>query len=250
MEIYGILFAAPMAFFATLFYAVILALVIRCFKFLKKPFFYLSFVPLSALAVDIILILIFQSPANARQRMGPIFEIIHTVAVLGIFPSITNIFLLRGTIKKRQVLPALLICTLCAMPLALFQIYVAESLYGVYGLEGPLSVKEGELELVNQSGDRIVSGQIDVCNQDIGFGILPSGESIKIPFGLCVEGDYKFSLKFESGKSIEQHDGYVMSAKVLRDRVTVDKNYQLKIENVELKTRYDSYAKPENSEKS
>lgn len=87
------------------------------------------------------------------------------------------------------------------------------------------SKNPGSLELINQSGGKIASGYIKVCNAVLNIPELSNNEKTSFKFELCSDDHYRVSVKLASGDLVEQEVGYVSSVSHLVDSIIVKSDH-------------------------
>ncbi len=92
----------------------------------------------------------------------------------------------------------------------------------------------GSLEVINQSGEKIISGNIKVCNSNLNIPELQKDEKINFKFELCGDDHYRTSIRLASGNLIQQEVGYVSSVSHLVDSIFVKAN-SIEYKNKEVK---------------
>ncbi len=127
MEIYGILFSVPVAFFLSTVYCAFLAKVVHRFDRLRRFLFAASLVVLGLFLVELTLLASFGA-VQIRTTVGPTFYVAHLVLfVLGV-PALANTLILRRNgpqVGRRST--AVVACTVFAFFLALMQYGVTEA---------------------------------------------------------------------------------------------------------------------------
>ena len=141
MEMFGILFAVPAAWIASLLYILALDLAVRSWRWLRAPLLWSSGVVLALFAIEAGL-LATSGAVAARTSLGDAFVWMHQgVFFLGI-PALANVLSLR---RPRDAvghpLSAACLCALFALVLVLMQYGVHETWYGIEDEGGPFSVR-------------------------------------------------------------------------------------------------------------
>jgi len=81
--------------------------------------------------------------------------------------------------------------------------------------------KKGEVRIVNQSSQRVVAGEVEVCNQQFKIEDIRPGESQLILYEVKSDSHYKISVEFESGKKLTRELGYVTNGLDFKDTLLI-----------------------------
>ena len=84
-----------------------------------------------------------------------------------------------------------------------------------------LSSNKGEDSIVNQAGEAIRSGQLEICKQQFSLGQVQPKQSKEIHYKVRSDSHYDVTIEFESGKKLSRQVGYVTSGMDFHDRLTV-----------------------------
>jgi len=136
VELFGILFSIPAAFFASAIYSRFLQHASPYWPRLSRFLFRSSVVVLISLGAEVILLAVLGA-VHCRELLGPIFYQAHFALFLLGVPSLATLLAIGGCgcWQGRWYVVAPL-CAIFAFGLALLQYSVAESLYGI---DGPFS---------------------------------------------------------------------------------------------------------------
>jgi hypothetical protein len=136
MELFGILFAIPVAFVAAAVYASLMRFVLR-YRLINRIALWISIAVLGGLLLEWGALLAVGA-VRSRAIVGPAFYPAHLVLFFLAVPALANVLIIkkRGTILGAWFMVALL-CSVLALPIVLTQYGVAEALYGVDGTGGP-----------------------------------------------------------------------------------------------------------------
>lgn len=75
--------------------------------------------------------------------------------------------------------------------------------------------------IINQSSEDIENGEIKMCGQSFDLPGLSLHEKFEISYKNFSDCHYLISIKFSSGKEIEEEIGYITSGVTLKDRILV-----------------------------
>ena len=139
MEILGILLSVPVALIASAVYCFLLSRLQTRWPRFSRFLFGASLVVLVGLGVEVILLAVLGA-VRSRDLFGPGFYVAHLVLFFVGVPSLATLLVIGGRgrwLGKWYVVAPL--CAVFAFGLVLLQYFVAESLYGVDGINGPFS---------------------------------------------------------------------------------------------------------------
>ena len=83
------------------------------------------------------------------------------------------------------------------------------------------SSNKGTITLENDSASTIARASLRACDQTFDENALPSGGKAVLSYKINCEGHYDIVIDFESGKTLESHEGYVTSGIDLEDKISV-----------------------------
>ena len=70
---------------------------------------------------------------------------------------------------------------------------------------------QGEVTVINDTGEEIAQGSVEVCNQRFAFIDLKPGNRKQFFYSITAESQYTVAVKFASGREVTNDIGYVTS---------------------------------------
>jgi hypothetical protein len=139
MELFAIALSVPAGLVLGLIYANIASRIVPQYKLLSKFFIVASCIVLSALILEILL-LVTLGAINSRGMFGPAFSIMHLIVFMFGAPAVANILTLPQRVRFRGYrLVAGVAFGILFASLVVMQYVVSEELYGIDGDTGPFS---------------------------------------------------------------------------------------------------------------
>jgi hypothetical protein len=137
MEMLGILLAIPFGFVASFAYAYFAEVSLAKRQFISRGLLIASWIVLSLLLFELAIVTA-TGILNARKIIGPLFELVHKLAILFSTPALANVALLPKPYRFRPRWFLMAIpCFLLAMFLLFYNIHFTDVLYGPDGVGGP-----------------------------------------------------------------------------------------------------------------
>ena len=84
-----------------------------------------------------------------------------------------------------------------------------------------LSDNRGEVNITNNSAERINHIEIEVCNQQFKLENIGIGESKLIRYEVKSDSHYRINVEFASGKKLEEEIGYITNGIDFKDLIVV-----------------------------
>jgi hypothetical protein len=82
--------------------------------------------------------------------------------------------------------------------------------------------KKSQVIIINTSSQKILFGEIEVCNKTYKIYNICQGESKCIEYKSKYDSHYTVTLKFDSGKTIKKELGYVTNGMTVKDIIKVE----------------------------
>lgn len=87
-----------------------------------------------------------------------------------------------------------------------------------------LKLHRGTVTVLNDAGEDVVSGKLEICGQPFEFSDLSSGEARKFSYNVKGDDEFHLSVRFRSGRTLTGRLGYVTSGFDFSDRLTVTRD--------------------------
>ena len=136
MELFGIVFAIPVAFIAAAIYASLMRFVLP-YRLIKRIALWLSTAVIGGLLLEWWALLAIGA-VRSRAIIGPAFYTLHLVLFFLAVPALANLLIIKkGDTILGSWFTVALLCSVLALPVVLTQYGVTEALYGVDDTGGP-----------------------------------------------------------------------------------------------------------------
>ena len=80
---------------------------------------------------------------------------------------------------------------------------------------------EGNVRIVNATGESIRSGELEVCSQKFKIGEIEPGKSFMVHYKVKSDSQYKLAVEFRSGRKLTRELGYVTNGRNFKDVLTL-----------------------------
>jgi hypothetical protein len=90
-----------------------------------------------------------------------------------------------------------------------------------------LKPHHGTVTILNDAGEEVISGSLDICGQSFQLGGLSSGEARKFSYRVKGDDEFRVSVKFRSGRTLTRRLGYVTSGFDFSSRLIVTRDNML-----------------------
>ena len=98
-----------------------------------------------------------------------------------------------------------------------------------------LAPNKGAVQIINKSSEKIISGQISICQQQFFLSEISPNESKIFAYKVRSDSHYAVSVKFKSGRTLNKEIGYVTNGMNVEDDLIVsDSDIVLKNKSQEL----------------
>jgi len=80
---------------------------------------------------------------------------------------------------------------------------------------------EGNVRIVNETGESVRNGELEVCGQKFRIGEIEQGKSFTVHYKVKSDSSYKLSVEFRSGRKLTRELGYVTNGRDFKDVLTL-----------------------------
>jgi len=80
---------------------------------------------------------------------------------------------------------------------------------------------KGEVHISNEATERVVKGEVEICDQQYKFEGIKPRESKVIHYKVKSDSHYKITVEFESGKKMVKEVGYVTNGMDFKDALII-----------------------------